>query len=92
MKNGINTGQFYIKTEFLENGRRNLIFTFVNIEIESHKYKYGKIESHIYRNERTKIKIETGRNGNISVRFQPKSACRSTGGTSRGSIGSQCRL
>ena len=61
MKNGINTGQFHVKTGFLENRRRNLISTSVNKEIGSHKYG----------NERTKIKIETDRNGNISVIFQP---------------------
>ena len=61
MKNGINTGQFHVKTGFLGNGRRNFISTSVNIEMGSHKYGNG----------RTKIKNRTGRNGNISVRFQP---------------------
>ena len=61
MKNGINTGQIHVKTGFLGNGRRNLIFTSVNTETESHKYGNG----------RTKIENETGRNGNISICFQP---------------------
>ena len=61
MKNGINTGQFHVKTGFLGNGRRNLISTFVNTETGSHKYKNGQ----------TKIENGTGRNRNISVRFQP---------------------
>ena len=61
MKNGINTGQFHIKTGFLGNGRRNLISTSVNTETGSHKY----------RNRRTKIKNRTGRNGNISSVFNP---------------------
>ena len=61
MKNGINTGQFHVKTGFLGNGRRNLISTSVNTETESHKYGNG----------RTKIENGTGRNGNISIRFQP---------------------
>ena len=60
MKNEINTGQFHIKTRFLENGLRNIISTSVNTETGSHKY----------RSERTKIKNGTDRNGNISVRFQ----------------------
>ena len=61
MKNEINTGQFHVKTGFLGNGRRNLISTSVNTEMESHKYENG----------RTKIKNGTDRNGNIFVRFQP---------------------
>ena len=61
MKNRINTGQFYVKTGFLGNGRRNLISTPVNTKMRSHKYGNG----------RTKIENGTGRNRNISVRFQP---------------------
>ena len=61
MKNGINTSKFHVKTGFLGNGRRNLISTSVNIETGSHKYG----------NRRTKIENGTGRNENISVRFQP---------------------
>ena len=38
MKNGINTGQFHVKTGFLGNGRRKLISTSVNTETGSHKY------------------------------------------------------
>ena len=60
MKNGINTGQFHVKTGFLGNGRKNLISTSVNTETGSHKYENG----------RTKIENETGWYGNISVRFQ----------------------
>ena len=62
MKNRINTSQFHVKTRFLGNGRRNLISTSVNTKTESHKYGNG----------RTKIENGTGRNGNISVRFNPK--------------------
>ena len=65
MKNGINTGQFHVKTGFLGNGRRNLISTSVNTETGSHKYENG----------RTKIENGTGWNGNISVRFQPQAGC-----------------
>ena len=61
MKNRIKTGQFYVKTGFLGNRRKNLISTSVNMETGSHKYGNG----------RTKIENEMGRNGNISVRFQP---------------------
>ena len=39
MKNGINTGQFHVKTGFLGNERRNLISIFVNTETVSHKYR-----------------------------------------------------
>jgi len=59
MKNGINMGQFHVKTGFLGNGRRNFIFTPVNTETGSHKYGNG----------RTKIENRTGRNGNIFIRF-----------------------
>ena len=61
MKNGINTGQFHVKTWFLGNGQRNLISTSVNTETESHKYE----------NRWTKIENETNRNKNIPVLFQP---------------------
>ena len=61
MKNEINTDQFHVKTGLLGNGQRNLISTSVNTIMGSHKYRNG----------RTKIKNETGQNGNISVRFQP---------------------
>ena len=50
MKNRINTDQFHINTGFLGNRRRNLISTFVNTEIGSHKYENG----------RTKIKKQNG--------------------------------
>ena len=63
MKNGINTGQFHVKTGFLGNGRRNIISTSVNTKTGSHKYGNG----------RTKIENGTGRNRNISVCFQPYS-------------------
>ena len=69
MKNGINMGQFHVKTGFLGNGRRNLIFTPVNTETGSHKYE----------NRRTKIEKQTDRNGNISVRFQPYSTLLAAG-------------
>ena len=61
MKNGINMGQFHVKTGFLGNGRRNLISTSVNTETGSYKYENGRI----------KIENGTSRNGNISVGFQP---------------------
>ena len=61
MKNGINTGQFHVKTGFVGNRRRNLISTSVDTETGTHKYGNG----------RTKIENGTGRNGNISVRFHP---------------------
>ena len=60
MKNGINTGQFHVKTGFLGNGRRNLISTSVNTETGSYKYE----------NRRTKIENGTSQSENISISFQ----------------------
>ena len=61
MKNGINTGQFWIKTRSRENGRKNLFPVSVNTETGSHKYE----------NRRKKVENGIGRNGIISGRFQP---------------------
>ena len=61
MKNGINAGQFRIKTGFHGNGRKKPSPVFVFTENGSHKYENG----------RNKIENETGQNGIFSVRFQP---------------------
>jgi hypothetical protein len=60
MKDGINTGQFRVKTGSRENGRKNSSPISVNTETGPHEYG----------NERTKVKNGTGRNENFSVRFQ----------------------
>jgi hypothetical protein len=59
MKNGINTGQFWVKTGSRGNGRKNL----------SHFRKYGN-GTRKYGNERTKVENGTGQNMKFSVHFQ----------------------
>jgi hypothetical protein len=60
MKNGTNTGQFWMKTGSYGNGRKIPSPVSVNAETEFHKYG----------NERNKIENETGRNSFFSVGFQ----------------------
>jgi hypothetical protein len=60
MKNGINTGQFRVKTESCGNGRKNP--SPISVNTETGPRKYG--------NEQTKVENGTGQNMNLSVRFQ----------------------
>jgi hypothetical protein len=59
MKNGINTGQFQVKTGSRGNGRKNL----------SHFRKYRN-ETRKYGNEWTKVENDTDHNGIFPVHFQ----------------------
>jgi hypothetical protein len=60
MKNGINTGQFRVKTGSRGNGQKNPSPISVNTETKPRKY----------RNDWTKVEKGTGPNENFSVHFQ----------------------